>query len=560
MHLSNLFSFRYLAAQNQMHQETGRNRLKILVITFAVVGLWLSLYKFFIGGMMYLNHFPDIKEWVVTYMFAIFFLSLLVMLFISNAIISYSSLYRSAEASMLVTMPLEPGQIFLYKISESILFSSWAFFFLGTPLLAAYGVNSSAGLAYYLWIILLIPAFILLPAMLGGGGTILLGRFLPRRRRELLLLLLLVILVITVVMVTNLAKLRGTALPFTALWMQSFMDKLTFAQNPVLPSYWLTRALMGSVVGQHSEAVFFFLMLMANGLFAGLIAYWLAGRYYFRAYSLVQSSRRDLKYPQTGLVDWVGAVLFGLFSRPMRMINTKDLKTFVRDPVQWSQFLVFFGILAVYFLNLRNISYINLNSSFWKYLVSFLNLIATVLTLATFTTRFIYPQLSLEGQRFWILGMMPITRPQIFFGKFLFAAVCSVIIAEPLIFISAWMLHVHTPVMLYQLYIVLVICVGLAAISTAMGTIYPNFREDNPSKIVAGFGGTFNLVLSLIYTLVMIAIAIVPCHLRYAGRHISDTLFHRMIYYDTAIITVICAVVVVICLSLGVKAIKKLEI
>jgi len=543
-----------------MKQETGRNRLKMLVITFAVVGLWFSLYRFFIGGLMYMNHFPDIKEWVVTYMFAIFFLSLFVMLLISNAIISYSSFYRSAEASMLVAMPLEPGQIFIYKMAESILFSSWAFFFLGTPLLVAYGVNYSAGWAYYFSVLCLIPAFIILPAVSGGATTMLIGRFLPRRRQELLLALLLVILVVTVAVVTNLAKLRGTALPFTALWMQSFMDKLTFAQNPVLPSYWLTRALMGSVIGQHSEAGFFWLMLVSNGLFVGLIAYWLAKRYYFRAYSLVQSSRRDVKYSQTGIIDWAGSVLFGLFSRPMRLINTKDLKTFIRDPVQWSQFLVFFGILAVYFLNLRNITYINLNSPFWKYLVSFLNLIATVLTLATFTTRFIYPQLSLEGQRFWILGMMPITRPQIFFGKFLFAAVCSVIIAEPLIFISAWMLHVNTVVMVYQMYIVLVICVGLAAISTAMGTIYPNFREDNPSKIVAGFGGTFNLVLSLIYTLGMIAIAIVPCHMRYAGQHINTTLFHKLIFYDTAIITVMCGVIVVICLSLGVKAIKKMEI
>ena len=32
-----------------------------------------------------------------------------------------------------------------------------------------------------------------------------------------------------------------------------------------------------------------------------------------------------------------------------------------------------------------------------------------------------------------------------------------------------------------------------------LGTLYPNFKEDNPAKIVSGFGGTFCLVLSFLY-------------------------------------------------------------
>ena len=38
---------------------------------------------------------------------------------------------------------------------------------------------------------------------------------------------------------------------------------------------------------------------------------------------------------------------------------------------------------------------------------------------------------------------------------------------------------------------------GLAA---GVGVLYPNFKENNPSKIVSGFGGTFCLVLSSGFT------------------------------------------------------------
>ena len=38
--------------------------------------------------------------------------------------------------------------------------------------------------------------------------------------------------------------------------------------------------------------------------------------------------------------------------RPIRLLLLKDLRTFCRDPAQWSQFLIFFGLLAFYFLNI----------------------------------------------------------------------------------------------------------------------------------------------------------------------------------------------------------------
>ena len=35
--------------------------------------------------------------------------------------------------------------------------------------------------------------------------------------------------------------------------------------------------------------------------------------------------------------------------------------------------------------------------------------------------RFIYPLISLEGRKFWILGLLPLKREQILWGKFAFA-------------------------------------------------------------------------------------------------------------------------------------------
>ena len=41
----------------------------------------------------------------------------------------------------------------------------------------------------------------------------------------------------------------------------------------------------------------------------------------------------------------------------------------------------------------------------------------------------------------------------------------------------------------------------LTGLAIGLGALYPNFKEDNPSKIVSGFGGTLCLVLSFLYIL-----------------------------------------------------------
>ena len=68
----------------------------------------------------------------------------------------------------------------------------------------------------------------------------------------------------------------------------------------------------------------------------------------------------------------------------------------------------------------------------YKNLTSFLNLGAASMTLATICSRFIFPMISLEGQRFWILGLAPIARRQIMWSKFYFAFGGTALISVPL--------------------------------------------------------------------------------------------------------------------------------
>lgn len=554
-----LYKFRFKSFINQASQQLRENKLKFIIISLSAIVLWVSIFIFFHRSFIFVNTFQEIGEIIRVYTLALFFFALGMMLIISNAIINYSSFFHSYETDYLISLPLSSGKIFFYKMTESLMFSSWAFLFLASPLLVAFGINRSAVWSYYLWIILFPVVFIMLPALIGSLFSIILARFLPRRRKEILIALIGAVILVTIFMLSQMTSLKGTHFEFTASWMKTFMDKLSFAQNPLLPSYWATMGLVNATEG-NSEAIFFLLLLLSQGLFLGLIVYQAARLFYFKGYSLIRSTHSGKKYMKVSIIEKITSHILCILRLPLRLIIIKDIKTFFRDPIQWSQILIFFGLLGVYFINIKNVPYINIKENLWQYLVSSLNLIATTLTLATFTTRFIYPQISLEGKRFWIIGMMPISRKDIFYSKFIMAFVGSIIIAEPLIFISSWQLEVPYSTLLYQLYLVFIICLGLSSIAVVLGVLYPNFKEDNPSKIVSGFGGTLTLILSLFYILGIIIIGELPAHLYYVLNRIDMDVFQHAQIISFIITSFISIGTTVLLLTLGLKSIRKIEI
>jgi len=534
-------------------------KLKSIVVLLAALGFWVSMFKVFQGGFVFVGKFPDLVDWLASYLLALFFFALTLMLVISNAIISYISLYKSKEGEFLGPLPIKTGNLFLYHLSGSLIFSSWAFLFLGTPLLFAYGVNRHAPGLFYPAVLVLCAIFIFLPAGLGTLAAMLLATCFPRSKKQALIGLGGLGLLCALVGLSQLIALRGVASPFTERWMYEILHKLAFCQNPLWPSYWITRGMIGSAQGDYGETIFLGLLILAHSLFLLLLGYQFARRWYFKSYSLVQSGREARTYPVWGLLDRLSPFILPFFKPPLRLMMIKDIKTFWRDPVQWSQFLIFFGLLGIYFLNLRNVPYINVRQTFWQYLVSFLNLTATTLTLATLTTRFIYPQLSLEGKRFWIIGVMPIKRATILYSKFIFAFLGALVVSETLIFISSRMLNTPWYMSFLQYYIVLIICLGLAALAVGLGVLYPNLKEDNPSKIVAGFGGTLNLLLSLIFILMIVGIIALPCHLYLILGRLDTVSFKYWLFIGTGTITLLGVIMTVVPLALGLKAIKRLE-
>jgi ABC-2 type transport system permease protein len=536
------------------------SRLKIAVVAFLGTAILSGLFYLFYRWFLFLGGraFQEVRGILYEYVISLFFMTLLVMLIFSAGIISFSSLFRSSETEFLLTKPVHAGSIFLHKFSEAAIFSSWAFLVLGLPLFAAYGVTNEVPWYFLPAIGAFFVVFVPVPASIGATLAMLLATYLPRRRISVLTLACFLVAAAAAIWGIQIVPLLRGNPDINESWIKKVLDTVSFCQNPWLPSRWVSQGVMAIAQGRPGEALFFFIVLLSNSLFVTMIAYLLAVHVLRRGWSVCQASSVRKKYRLDGVQDRVLDSLTLPLRPEIRLFVKKDVTTFLRDPVQWSQVSIFVGLLFIYSLNLRNLGHDAMDLG-WRNIISFLNLGATSLTLSTYTGRFVFPMLSLEGRRFWLLGLLPVKRRSILIGKFSFSVGGALIISEGLMLLSDYMLRMPLAMTALHCGIVALLCVGLSAIAVGLGAAFPNLREDDPSKIVAGFGGTLNLMLSLVFIALIIGLVAAPCHLYFARGIISIKTFKAWLIGAMVTAMVLSAITCLLPMRLGMRTFERME-
>ena len=494
-------------------------RLRLALVVLLSVVFWGALYGLFIEGFLFLE---SIHAELISLLFNAFFSSLMIMLLFSTAILLYGNMYCSPEARLLLTLPVRAEAIFSHKFQEAMWFSSWGFILLGSPMLVAYGVVRGSPWTYYLLLLPFMVSFVVIPATLGGICCMSAVAWLGRLRVHALAILVAVVCVgaawLGWSLIGSVAVGGGTSEMF-----ETVLSRLSITEQKFLPSWWLSSGLIEAAraserpearIAALSEAVKFLAVLVSNGMLLHLLARWLARSCYRQGYSQLVGEVPARRQRQISWVDQALSAAGTARGRPLRLLLVKDLRLFRRDISQWSQFVIFFGLLGLYFFNLRSFNY----NMAYASMISFLNLAVAGLILSTFTTRFVYPMISLEGRRFWILGLLPVHRDQIVWSKFLFSFFGGLLPCCALLYLSDSMLGISRSLIWVHEICCVVLCMGLSGIAVGLGARMPDLRESSPAKIAAGFGGTLCLVLSSLFIMSVVVIAAIPTHLAMASR------------------------------------------
>ena len=504
-------------------QMFARSRFRVTLILVLTSLLGGGMFWMFKDGFAFLQTalvHSDTFAATVGGIFTMFFLAIMPLLVFSAGVILYSSLFRTREIAFLLTTPARTGRVFLHEFHEAIVLSSWGFLLLGCPILLAYGVVTEAPWYFYVMLPGFFVSFVYIPVALGAISCLLVVRYFPNHLK--IVLSVFGLLLAAVVAWTAWGVIVGPQHDLlTPGWLQEVLTRLRFLDQRLLPSWWLSNGLLDAANADGegwAESLLFLSLLISNALFFRLAAVWVAEAIYRKAYDVLYNQTPRRRRPKAGHFDQILSSLLKPFPTTIRLMAIKDVRLFRRDPQQWSQILIFVAFLLLYFINIRPFTF-GVTSNEWVYMISFLNLAVVGLLLSTFTTRFIFPLISLEGRRFWILGQLGTPRETILWGKFWFATVGALIPCATLVFLSDAMLRVPWLIVVCHQMTCLMLCTSLAGIAVGFGAWLPSLHEESPSRIAASFGGTLTLVTSTLLILVVVLLTALPTHFLLASEY-----------------------------------------
>ena len=550
--------------------------LMLSVITLFVVGYWFAGYAIFHMGFLRLADIPGLQVIVLDRMLYLFFAFLFLMLVFSNMIIGYSTLFKSQETQWMLTLPVRSLDVFRWKLLETTLLASWAFLFLSAPLMVAYGRARHVSPDFYLKVFLLFVPFTIIPAAFGSMAILVVTRYLHRHVFKWALFGVSAVGLACAVLFLRPIQPEDLEQAQMVSALQQLLHNSRLAVQPMLPSYWVASSMIAWGEGWSGRGMFYFMVLLSNAMMATLVCVTVSRRLYYDGWSRNHSQGhfqlgvplldKEITLPRTALVERL-VNWWPRMHHATRALVIKDVRIFWRDTSQWSQYVIFFGLLGLYVLNLRSVSY-DWNNEYWASFVSFLNLGASSMTLATLTTRFVFPQFSLEGKRLWMIGMVPYGLKRVLLEKFWLSSVCSAAITVPLMLTSSWMLRIPGWLTLLFASTVVVMSFALCGIAVGIGALFPNFtsgstanrRDDNPARIVSGFGGTFCFILSLVYIILVIGSEVLPMYASFAANNFNDSGQPWGLVFSWIFVSLLSLVAASLPMSLALKKVDSLEI
>ena len=354
----------------KLRWQVGHTQLRYLVKyarlrTSLVIGLsllfWLGLFMLFYSGFQFVvdNVGPPGAQYhaqTVQFVFTLFFVSLQVMLIFSAGIILYGGLYSTRETAFLMTLPVRDSRLVFYRYQEALFFSSWGFFLLASPMMVAYGLVVTAPWYYFAYLPVMVIAFAYIPCSLGAVFCLLLIDRLPHLRRMVVGLLALVVISAAYFSIWRTLKISNADL-LGAAWFKETFHRFEFTRGEWLPSTWLSNGLLDAARHPLSadpndlpwyQSGKYLIVLVSNALLLHVLVSWVGNRVFRNSYHGLNSKQAREAKPKMAWIDRIAYMLFMPFNMQTRLLITKDLRMFRRDPVQWSQFLIFFGLLLLY--------------------------------------------------------------------------------------------------------------------------------------------------------------------------------------------------------------------
>jgi ABC-2 type transport system permease protein len=469
--------------------------VKLAVIVVVWSTLLVALYALAMRGLKFLYDAAGFGPFLLDRLWYLFLFVVILMLTVSQLASAYSTLVRSPETRWWMSLPLAPRLLCRAKWLESSLYSAWAVLLLVLPLSLAHLRVLDRSLWLVVWLLggLLLPLIGMVTA-LATLGLLSWLRWIGRVaiRRELLAVGFVVACGVVFWALGERSRPGQSEVWFVAL--QELLPRMQVAMSPWLPSSWVAKAFNASVMGRWVESGVYAALLWTTTL--------LAWRLLDHAGHLLLMPVlwRSLDPPSTSQTHAVAPFRVRRWMRhPIAASFLKDVLSVVREPMQWSQGVVFFGLLGAYFANMHRLTQLEMEHVSWHIGIASLNLACTLLVFGSLAVRFLFPQISLEGRSLWVLRMVPRGARYLLYGKLGLYSLIAVGLTEGLLWLSVARLGVPPTIVQWLGGVGVVASVTLVAMMVGLGAWWIDPQAQDPARIVSSSNGALALVGMLCY-------------------------------------------------------------
>ncbi|HEV8195094.1 MAG TPA: hypothetical protein VGP87_00535, partial [Gemmatimonadales bacterium] len=484
-------------------RRSGRGA-RVLLLVLLGGCFWAGLFGVSFRILRYIKNVEEIGPLMAGKMLAVALLAFTAILLLSNLVTALSTFFLAKDLDMLVAAPVDWIWLYLAKLGETMVHSSWMVVLMVVPFLTAYGIVFDGGPLFPLVALGVLLPFFLLPTVIGAVVTLVLVNVFPARRARDLLSLLALASGAAMVLFLRLLRPEQLARPEGYQNLMQFLSLLRTPSHPLLPSEWAASALMNWLL-RIGDPLPIVLLWTTAGAFI-VIGASLHRRLYMAGFTKSQEGANG----GTSRAGWqrVGAVLLGWMSVTKREFVMKDLRLFFRDATQWSQLILLAVLMLVYIFNIRSLPLFSGERVPYVLvtMVVFLNQGLAGFVLSAIAARFIFPAISLEGRQLWLLRSSPLDLRAMLWSKYWVGTLPLLVLAMVIGIVTNRILHAPPFMMLLSMITTVCYTLAVGALALAMGVLYPQFDTENAAQIPTSFGGLVFMMaaVSLLTIIIMV--------------------------------------------------------
>ena len=491
-----VFEPKWRTALQRIREERSRGGSgKLLLLVGVGTLFWLAVFRVLYVILRYFRGVEELGPLLAGKLLGLVLLSFISILVLSNVITALSSFFLAKDLDLLVSAPVDWLRIYLAKLGETLLHSSWMVALMAVPILTAYGVIYHGGPLFAPFAVLTLFPMLVVPAVVGSAVTLVLVNVFPARRtRDLLSIVALgaaggLILLLRVIRPERLASPEG----FRNLL--DFIAVLRTPTSPFLPSEWATKAIMTFLRGDADPLPLLLLWTTAAALVT--IGAMLHRALFASGFTKAQEGAE--RFVRGEWWRWTVGTLLGFLPVAKREFVLKDVKLFFRDTTQWSQLILLAVLVVVYLFNIKALPLHRGEQVgfFYVTLVSFLNLGLAGFVLAAIAARFIFPAVSLEGRHMWLLRSSPLELHTLLWSKYWVGTVPLLVLALLLTGLTNVLLQVRPFMMVVSMLTICGLTFAIAALALGFGALYPQFETENAAQIPTSFGGLVYMMATI---------------------------------------------------------------